>query len=104
MFAAWSLVPVDVVHRLAVKFLTVSGGPLTASRKASLITLTIVVVMINMAIEIFAAVIPGSYPDKHTAREPLGAVVPVGSAIVRGLFIIPIRTFRGWSYLDRNLR
>ena len=69
-----------------------------------MVSMAIVEVMIDMAVEMFWPMEPRSGSDEHAAYEPLGAVVPIGGTIVRRLLIVSVRANRGRSDIDRNLR
>jgi hypothetical protein len=55
------------MHCLAVKFRSVLCRLLAACRKATVVALAIVEMMIDMSIEVITAVIPGSRPYEHAA-------------------------------------
>jgi hypothetical protein len=59
--------------------------------------------VINVAVEVVGAVEPGAGSDEHTAVEPLGSVVPIGGAVVRGDVVEAIRASRLCSDIDRDL-
>jgi hypothetical protein len=92
------------MHCLAVKFRSVLPGVLAACRKATVVALAIVEMMIDVSIEMITAVIPRSRPYERAARVPLRTIVTIGGAVVRGTFVIPVRASRRYSDVDRNLR
>ena len=62
-----------------------------------------VVPVIDMAIESAAAVEPRTCANKYPTLEPVGAIVAIGRAVVRGIVVITVRTAWRHSYADRNL-
>ena len=95
--AAW------IVHRLPVKLSTVIPWPFTAGRHRAVVTLAIVKLMIDMAVEMIRAVVPGAGADEDTATEPLGPIIAIRSAIVRRSLVIPVWANRCYSDVDCNL-
>jgi len=65
--AAGGFVAVRVVHGGSVKFAALFGGVLTALREWSLVALSIIVMMIDMAVEMIGAVIPGPGTNEDAA-------------------------------------
>jgi hypothetical protein len=59
--------------------------------------------VINVAVKVAAAVEPRAGSDEHAAAEPLGPVVPVGSAVVWGDVVVAIRANRLCSDIDGDL-
>jgi hypothetical protein len=95
---------VYIVHGLAVKFCAVLRWTLAACWHWPLIAFAIVEMMIYVSIEMIRPVIPRPHSDENTACEPLGAIVAIRSAGVRGSFVISVRTNRRLSDADSNLR
>jgi len=93
----------DIMHSLAVKLRTVFSRMLPARRHGPVIAMAVVEMMVDMSVKMFRSVEPGSRSDKYTARKPLGAVVTVWRAVIRGLLVISIRTNRRLSNTDCNL-
>src|ERR1700693_2074824 len=93
-----------IMHGLSAKSFMVFHRMLSAGREWPVGSMAIVEVMIDVSIEMFRPVEPGPRPDEHTAREPLGAVVAIWSAVVGRLLIVPIRTNWRRPNFDRNLR
>lgn len=60
--------------------------------------------VIDVALEIMRAVEPGACSDEHAAVKPLGAVIPVWCAIVRGEIVVAVWATRFWSDIDGDLR
>jgi len=77
---------------------------LAASWVRAVVALAIVEVVIDVAVEVVGTMEPGAGADEYAAREPLGTVVAVGSAVVRGNFIVAIRAIRGRTDFNRDLR
>jgi hypothetical protein len=92
-----------VMHRLAVKLRTVFGRMLAASGHRPVVAFPKIKMMIDMSVKMIRTVVPRSRADEYTAREPLRAIVAIGSAIVGRGFIIPVRTYRRLSNADRDL-
>jgi hypothetical protein len=59
--------------------------------------------IINVAIELVRPVKPRTRSEEDAVVEPLGPVVPVWGAIVRGDVVVAIRTTRFWSDIDGDL-
>jgi hypothetical protein len=93
-----------VMHGLSAKRFMVFHRMLSARREWSVVSMAIVQVMIDVSVEMFRPVEPGTRPDEHTAREPLRAIVAIWSTVVGRLLIVPIRTNRRRPNFDRNLR
>ena len=73
---------------------------------AAMVAIPGIEIMIHRAIVAWAAVIPGACTDKHAAIEPLGAIVPIRSAVIGGKAIVAIRADRSRAanvYTKRNL-
>jgi hypothetical protein len=103
LVSAGSLMAMWVVHRFAVKLRPVLRWMLAARRHGPVIAFAIVEMMIDVSVEMLRPVEPGSRADENTAREPLRAIVAVRSTVVRGGFVIPVRTNWRLSNADRNL-
>lgn len=58
----------------------------------SCVTVMRIKAVVDMAIEATMAVEPWASPDKYPASEPIGPIVPVRSAVIRGIVEIPVRT------------
>jgi hypothetical protein len=93
-----------IMPGLAVKIPAVFGWVLTARREPTVVSLTEIVVMIDMPIEMLRPMKPGSSTDEYTALEPLRAIITIRGAVVRRYFIVPIRTNRWGTNTYRNLR
>lgn len=59
--------------------------------------------IIDVALEVFRAVIPWASANEHTASKPFWAIVSVGSATIGSVVIVTVRAFRGRSNVDIDL-
>ena len=66
-----------IMHRRAVKFSAVFSRMLTTGRESAMIAMAVVVVVIDMAIEMFRSMKPWAGTNKDTAGKPFWAVVSV---------------------------
>lgn len=87
-----TFVAVEVIEGLLATFGV--GAGVTATR---------IVAIVNMAVEAAATVVPGASADEETAGEPVGAVVTIGSAVIRGVVVVPVGTGRLRSDVDGDL-
>ena len=95
--------PMRIVHRLAMEFPPLRRRMRTTFGKRSMITMTIVEVMIDMAVEVGGTMKPRSGPDEHPALEPFRPVIAIRRAIVGRNFIVAVGTYRRRPDLNRNL-
>jgi hypothetical protein len=102
--SAGGLVAMYIMHCLTVKFCTVFRWTLAARWHRPVVALAIIEMMIDVPVEMSRPMVPGSRTDENTAREPLRAIVAIWSAAIRGALIVPVRTNRRHSNVDRNLR
>jgi hypothetical protein len=72
-------------------------------RKRSMITVAGVVAVVDVAVEAVRAVEPGTGSKKDAAYEPIGTVVAIGSAVIRGIVEVPVGALGCYSNVDRNL-
>jgi hypothetical protein len=56
--------------------------------------------IVHVAEKPVRAMKPGTGSNKHSANKPIGSVVSVGSAVIRGIVEVPIRAHRGHSDVD----
>lgn len=98
-----SLMTMLVMHGVAVEFAALRCGALAARGHRPVIAVAIVEVVVNVTVETVRTVKPRTSADEDAAREPLRAVVAIRSAIVRGFFVVAVRTDRRWAYLHGNL-
>jgi hypothetical protein len=78
-------------------------GFVPTSRNWTTVAMMWIEAVINVAVKACGAVKPGTGSDEDTAAEPLGAVVPVWSAAVRGIVEVAIRAHRRCSDTDGDL-
>src|SRR5258707_15511148 len=79
-------------------------GLVSTSRKWTTVAVMWIEAVINVAVEVVGPVEPRAGSDEDAAGEPLGSVVPVWSAVVRGVVEVAIRANRRCSYIDGDLR
>ena len=72
-------------------------GLFAALGHRSSVTAPGIIAAIDVAVESVPAMEPGAGSKKDSAIKPIGPVVAVGSAIVRGIVEVAIRANRGWS-------
>ena len=89
-----------IMHGLPAKLFMVFHRMLSARREWPVVSMAIVEVMIDVSIEMFRPVEPGTRPNEHTAREPFRAVVAIWSTVVGRLLVVPIGTNRRRSNFD----
>jgi hypothetical protein len=92
----FSAVAVAIAHLVSMKVL---GGTIPSRTRSvawmrifTVVAVFRVVVIVDVAIEVFGAVKPWPGTDKDAVGKPLGAVIAVGSATVRRGIIVTIRT------------
>jgi hypothetical protein len=56
-----------------------------------------------MPAKVFRAVKPWAGTDEVTTDEPFRGVVAVGSAIIRGIIVVPVRAFGFGPDIDADL-
>lgn len=86
--------PSRIVHRLPAECHALSAGTFAACRKRPVIAFAIVQIVIHVAVEMFASVIPGSRTDEYPAGKPFRPVVAIRRAIVGRCFVISVGTNR----------
>lgn len=91
-----------VMHRFAPKLLMVFHRTLSTRRKRAVIAMAEIIVMIDVSIEMFRSVEPGSSADKDAARKPLRAIIAVRRAIVRRYFVVSVGADWWGSDFDSN--
>jgi hypothetical protein len=100
-------VAVGITHFAAVEVFGVAvpalAGRFTAVGKFAVISVLGTEAGIDMAIEVFAAVVPGAGTDEYAAVEPLRAVIAIGRAIVRRDGVVAIRANGSRSDVDAYL-
>lgn len=75
---------------------------LPALRKRSVVSVARIKAVVNVAIKAARSVEPGAGPDKYSANKPIGPIVAVGSAIIRRVIEIPVRTYRRYAHIDTD--
>jgi hypothetical protein len=97
---AAACVAAPVTHLVSVE---VIEGLVSSSRKWTTVAMMWIEAVINVAVEVVGAVEPGAGSDEDASGEPLGPVVPVWSAAVRGVVEVAIRASRRCSDIDGDL-
>jgi hypothetical protein len=93
-------VAAPITHLVSVE---VIESLVSTSRKWATVAVVWIEAVINVAVEIVGTVEPGTGSDKDASGEPLGPVIPVWSAVVRGVVVVPIRANRRCSDIDGDL-
>jgi hypothetical protein len=101
--AAWMAAAYVTAATTHLVSMEVIEGLISTSRKWTMVAVMWIEVVINIAVEVVGAVEPWAGSDEDTAAKPLGAVLPVWSAVVRGVVEVAIRTSRRCSDIDRDL-
>jgi hypothetical protein len=78
-------------------------GLVSTSRKWTTVAVMWIEAVINVAMEVVGAMEPGAGSDEDAAAEPLGPVVAVGSAAVRGVIEVAIWANRRCPDVDGDL-
>jgi hypothetical protein len=80
-------------------------GLISARRKRPFVAVTRVKPIIDVAGEVLRAVEPGASSNKHAANKPIGPVITVRSAVIRGIVEVAVRADGSYSdvYADGNL-
>jgi len=95
-----SCVTPSIPHLVSVK---VIEGLVSTFRMWASITVMRIEAVINVAVKVMRTVKPGAGSGEHAAREPLGSIVAVRGAVVRGKVVITIRANWFWSDIDGDL-
>jgi hypothetical protein len=74
------LVSAEVVERLCTMF-----------RQWSMVPVMRIVAVVDMTVKTRMSVKPRSGSDKDPTKEPIGAIVPVGCAVIGSVIEVPIR-------------
>src|SRR6185437_845463 len=90
--AATAFMAVAVTQVIAVEVMEVAVvvKVLIVARIGSVIAVPRIKAVVHMAVEIAAAVVPGTGADKHAVREPLRTVVAVRSAAIGRIVVVTI--------------
>jgi hypothetical protein len=69
------------------------------------VTVMRIVAVVDVSVKLVTTVKPGASSKKHPAHKPIGPIVAVGSAVIRGVVEVPVRTrgSRSDVYADANL-
>jgi hypothetical protein len=76
----------------------------TASRQRAMIAVARIVTVIYVAVKTVTTVEPGTGSDEDAACEPIRPVIAIGSAVIRGVVEVTVRTDRRNADTDRYLR
>jgi hypothetical protein len=68
--------------------------------QGSNITMMRIKAIVHVAVKPMRAMKPGTGSNKHSADKPIGAVVAVGSAVIRGIVEISVRAHWGHPDVD----
>jgi hypothetical protein len=88
-----SLVAVKVVELL-----------LSTTWQRSTVSVVRIKAVVNVAIKAAWTVKPGTCSEEYPADKPIGAVVSIGSAVIRLVVEVPIGAHGSHSDIDSNLR
>jgi hypothetical protein len=98
---------VAVTHLVSVEVL---GGtvpcvtwPVAIMGEFAAVAVVRMIVVVNIAVEVLRTVKPWAGPDKDAVSEPLGAVVPIGSALIWRDIVVTVGTNRGNTDADADL-
>jgi hypothetical protein len=105
VFGVWLVVGVANVSLAIAGFigLEVVKGFCTMIRERSVVAVTWIVAIVDVAIVAVMTVIPGTSSDEHAADEPVGSIVAIRSARVRGVVEVSIWADWGYSNADGDL-
>lgn len=105
VFTAWAVIwgaymalPIPPLVRLEVR-----EWLRTAVRHRSHITMMGIVAVIHVAIETMRPVVPRPRPNEQAADKPIRPIIAIRSAVIRGIFKVPIGTNRRHANIDGNL-
>jgi hypothetical protein len=76
---------------------------LPAPWQRSNVTVMGIIAVVDVAVEAVRAVKPGASANKYATGKPIGAVVAVGSAVIRGIVEVPIGAHRRDANVDGDL-
>ena len=93
-------VPMPVTRFISLE--VIKGGS-SARRKRPVIAVTRIVPVVHVAHPSRRTVEPWSSTDEDSSHEPVGAVITVRRAVVRGVIEVTIRTNRRCADADRHL-
>ena len=87
-------VTASITHLVSVE---VIEGLISTLRMWTNVAVMWVEAVINVAEEVVGAVEPRASSEEHAAVEPLGSVVPIWGAVVRGNVVVAIRANRDYA-------
>jgi hypothetical protein len=93
-------VAASITHLVSVE---VIEGLVSTFRTWTSVAMMRVEAVINVAVEVVRAVEPRADSDEHPTAEPLGPIVSVWGAVVRGKIVVAIRANWFGSDIDRYL-
>ena len=70
----------------------------------SVVSVTRIVVVVDVTIKSVRTVKPGAGPDEYSPHEPIRAIVAIGCAVIGSVIVIAIRTHRCHADVDGYLR
>ena len=83
--------------------LEVVEGLCTMRGHWSVVTMTRIVAVVDVAIKAVGSMKPGARSNKHTAREPIRPIVAVGRTIIWRVVEVAVGAYRRHSNVDGNL-
>ena len=106
MFAAY--MASSITHLVAMKVLHVIDVMLglwviAAIGIRTVVAVVGVVVIVDVAVEVFRAVVPGACTDEDAAAKPLWTIVTVGSTAIGSGVVVAVRTARRDTNCDADL-
>jgi hypothetical protein len=93
-------VAAPITHLVSVE---VIEGPVSMLRKWTAVAVMWIEAVVHVAVKVVGTVEPGAGPDEDASAEPLRPVVPVWSAVVRGVIEVAIRASWRCSDIDGDL-
>ena len=97
VMVARSDVTVPVASFIALKVVKWFG---TTSGQRSPVAVMRIISIVDVAVEVIMAVIPPASADEHTIVKPIGTVVAIRRATVRGVIEVTVRANRLWPDID----
>jgi hypothetical protein len=76
---------------------------LPTSRQRSMVTVTGIKAVVDVAVKTMRAMKPRTGSEKYTADKPIGAIVAVRSAVIRSVIEVPIGADRSHSNANGDL-
>jgi hypothetical protein len=78
--------------------------PLTMSGQRSVVPETGIEAVVNVSVKTTRTVKPGTGSDEESADKPVGAIIAIGSTVIGWIVEVPVRTYRGYSNANYDLR